>query len=218
MDDGIPSPPHSLASLRNHICVYCGAAAQSRDHVPPKAWFARDVRTRIRVPSCNACNHGRSKTDDEFRVILGFLAGVKTPTQRELWRKASKTLRHSPGLRTRFLTQVFTDEKTGQSGIALSRSKVDDAMARVVKGLHWHHHKEMVDLFASVQVWHLKSDSYAEIRNTLVLDLRSDHVGHDQFEYMHGRPIDKPSVSLWLLAFYRSAFFAVVTGHEMRNA
>lgn len=153
-------PPHSLASLRNHRCAYCGNTAVSRDHVPPKAWFAREVRTRIRVPSCELCNNGQSKEDDEFRIILGLLAGVKTPTQKKLWRKANKTLSRSPQLRAELVNSMFTDEKTGQSGVSFPRQKFDRAMARIVRGLHWHHYREMISPLAPIKVWLTCSPSF----------------------------------------------------------
>lgn len=203
-----------MTSIHRHVCVYCGAVAESRDHVPPKAWFAREARTLIRVPACNTCNHGRSAADEEFRIALSLLAGLKTPTLRKLWKKSLKTLRHAPRIQRKFASGVFKDQATGRSGINLPRRMFDDAMTRIVRGLHWYHYRELVPIDAPIEVWHLSRSGFEEARNSLVMDLRSDHVGHDQFAYMHGRPIDKPELSLWLLCFYRNVFFSVVTGYD----
>ncbi len=210
-------PPHSMASLYNHRCVYCGGPAVSRDHVPPKAWFARDVGKRVRVPSCELCNNGQSKNDEEFRVLLGLLAGTKTPTQKLLWRKARKTLRHSPQLRDAILSSKSKDEKSGEPVVSFPRRRFDEAMTRVVRALHWHHYREMIDPSAPVKVWRLHAGPYENLRRSLEVDLRSDHIGHDQFSYLHGRPIEDPSLSLWLLAFYRNVFVGVITGRKIED-
>ena len=140
--------PHSMTSIHRHVCVYCGAVAESRDHVPPKAWFAREARTLIRVPACNTCNHGRSAADEEFRIALSLLAGLKTPTLRKLWKKSLKTLRHAPRIQRKFASGVFKDQATGRSGINLPRRMFDDAMTRIVRGLHWYHYRELVPIDA----------------------------------------------------------------------
>lgn len=202
-----------MANIHRHRCVYCGASAQSRDHVPPKAWFAREVSIQIRVPSCNACNLGRSMRDEEFRVILGLLVGLKTPTQRRLWKRARRTLDHSPKLRRQFALNVIRDDSTGQAGVSVPKIVIDDALTRVVRGLHWHHYKEAINQSTAMEVWQITRDGYEATRNMLLTDLNSGHVGFDQFQYLHGRVIDRPKTSLWLLALYRRIYFSVMTGY-----
>jgi hypothetical protein len=52
-------------------CVYCGAAANTRDHVPPKTLLEepRPINLRI-VPSCISCNAGWSLDEEYVAVIL----------------------------------------------------------------------------------------------------------------------------------------------------
>lgn len=53
-------------------CVYCGSnPGETRDHVPPKALFAKPRPTLITVPCCHQCRETQSLDDEYFvRMIL----------------------------------------------------------------------------------------------------------------------------------------------------
>lgn len=49
-------PIRLIGGERNrYVCHYCGQAAETLDHVPPRASWRTDCE-RFRVPSCNECN------------------------------------------------------------------------------------------------------------------------------------------------------------------
>lgn len=53
-------------------CVWCGAQAQSRDHVLPWALGGLAVEGNI-VPACKSCNSGKgAKTVDQWAIYLGI--------------------------------------------------------------------------------------------------------------------------------------------------
>jgi hypothetical protein len=58
------------------LCLYCGSAADSRDHVPPKCLLERPFPPNLTwVPACRSCNQGAS-LDEEY--LLTILAQIGT--------------------------------------------------------------------------------------------------------------------------------------------
>jgi len=55
-------------------CIYCGNDANTKDHIPPRNIFPKNIRQKlISVPSCLACNRGSSADDEFFRMfVTGF--------------------------------------------------------------------------------------------------------------------------------------------------
>jgi len=52
-------------------CVYCGATANTRDHVPPKALLEEPRPINLRtVPACDSCNAGWSLDEEYMAVVL----------------------------------------------------------------------------------------------------------------------------------------------------
>jgi len=208
----LSDPPLSLASLSNHRCVYCGAAASTRDHVPPKALFARPVRIRIRVPACSACNNGRSQSDEKFKVALAIMAGMKTPTQRRLWRDAMRTVRHSKGLHRFFADRIGDLPGTTSRAVSLPAVLIREQIIRLTKGLYWHHFRRALPICSPIDVFAPDSPGWEEVQNLFVDDAQKAHVGFDQFQYWFARVEEVPDASMWLFEFYRKVRFATTTG------
>src|SRR5690349_9504843 len=81
-------------------CVFCGTAATTLDHVPPKNLFipprASDL---VKVPACESCNGGTSAIDEEFRVYLSAKSGADSLASIELWEKGGlRSVRHNKRL------------------------------------------------------------------------------------------------------------------------
>jgi len=52
-------------------CIYCGRAADTSDHVPPRLLLRQPYPVPMTtVPSCRACNQGASLDEEYFRVVL----------------------------------------------------------------------------------------------------------------------------------------------------
>jgi hypothetical protein len=56
-------------------CYFCGVAATSREHVPPKSLFDAGAAS-ITVPSCAEHNSNRSKHDEYLRLVISGSAWV----------------------------------------------------------------------------------------------------------------------------------------------
>src|ERR1700686_1523652 len=59
----------SLPLFRTLTCIYCGGAADTSDHTPPRCLLPRTLPRELlimTVPACSRCNGGFSR--DEMRV------------------------------------------------------------------------------------------------------------------------------------------------------
>jgi hypothetical protein len=59
-------------------CYFCGIAATSREHVPPKSLFGGGAAL-ITVPSCAEHNSVRSKHDEYMRLVVSGTAWTTVP-------------------------------------------------------------------------------------------------------------------------------------------
>lgn len=92
-------------------CYICGQPATSRDHVPPKSMFPKavdmggvDYRTNLlTVPSCAACNEGRSDDDQYALCLVAFHFENNPLAYSYSISKIFKGLRRSGGVGSRSL-------------------------------------------------------------------------------------------------------------------
>lgn len=94
------------------FCVYCGAPATTRDHVPPKCLLEKPYPTDLpTVPSCKKCNSSFSLDEQYFLILLA----ATTEANPAILRKVAKggvierTLERSPRLDERLLASLNTD-------------------------------------------------------------------------------------------------------------
>lgn len=67
----------------NMKCIYCGAAADTREHCPSKTFLEPPLPTNLIVlPACNRCNNGFSSDELYVKTLLNVIrkkrAGVET--------------------------------------------------------------------------------------------------------------------------------------------
>jgi len=118
-------------SPSTHLCVYCGAKATTRDHVPPRLLLERPYPENLRtVPCCLDCNRGASADEEYFlaliaQVSLSPFIGAKLAPGGTLDRAFTR----SPALEQRFLDAMGVDEDTGKPFVRPELSRA----TRVVK-------------------------------------------------------------------------------------
>lgn len=96
-------------------------------------------------------------------------------------------------------------------------ARLDRVAARAVKGLFLHHYERRLPDDYEVIAYTadgLTASGRADVVNTVVAPvLRTDRheIGGDVFEYWFQADPNMPNVSGWLLRFFRSVDFAVIT-------
>lgn len=68
------------------ICIYCGAAAESSDHVLARKFFLVERRGDLpQAPACKRCNNRKSQLENYLMIVLPF--GAKNADAAEILRK-----------------------------------------------------------------------------------------------------------------------------------
>jgi hypothetical protein len=196
------------------LCAICGVnVATTRDHVPPKAIFAKPRPALTTVPACFRCNNAASGFDESFFVYLSLHVGIQEGIAKQLF--DNHTVR-SLGRNQRLLREINANSEpvlmSTPAGITwgigrkvLWNSRVHDAVIeRTIRGLYFHHFREILASRATIKVQWLRgfpSDVVEYLK-----DCPTVSVGGDRFVYKYGRAADQPLSSMWLFLFYGHHF------------
>lgn len=225
-------PPRHLGTViapASDRCVYCGAVfpsgkAKTKDHVPPKGLYAKEVKLRqgfqqVTVPSCVRCNNVTSEDEVKFRNVL-LMAG---PTPNEARTLNFKTLLRSfehtdGGAQWEHMMRAIKREVvdgTGQSKIyPAHHPQVLAVVRKIVRGLCYLH-----DVAWPV----LDSDVLAKLWIYQIPEVFHDyfeaglgwyHVEPDIFEYRFDVMTGDADWSWWYVTFYQTVSFMVIVGNK----
>lgn len=225
---------------RSGLCVYCGVRpAVSDDHVPPRALCAKPRPSDlVVVPSCKPCNEGASKDDEYFKTVLVLkdkagnhpeALAVRDSVFRGLAkpRKIRFTRRLLAGVRD---VSIRTE-----AGLHLGRSaafdvdltRLDRVVARVTRGLYWHHHNHVrlphdheVVTWSEEGLRGIARQAAQRMRRVLiepVLANPPDLIGRGVLRYWHAAS-DREHVTGWLLEFYGDVRFLAFTVPKIASA
>ncbi len=203
---------------QSKTCGLCGERpATTRDHLPPKGLFALPLPPNlITVPACTQCNHEGSKFDDEFQAYLAIHVGGKSASGDQFFAQRAKSSILKNRKRSRIMlsrmkrVNVMTD-----SGLFLGKTPAilwdgdahDLVVARMIRGLYWHHTGQILP--RSVEV---TAHWYKAIKKEMVLPflvVKGEHagvrkIGGDQFSYGFLFDPAGSGHSVWLFQFHRA--------------
>jgi hypothetical protein len=205
------------------ICVYCGAPATTRDHIPPKSIFVElELSTLVTVPSCERCNNAASRFDERFRNIIGMRASETAPNSVALWEKTWRSLhRNRQDLKT-VLRSMRDVSVTSESGLyrgqmteaAFEAEPHDRTIHRITRGLYFHHLGNSLPYDAPIEVFPIRDG--ADLRRILepfLMHMQAANIGgHAVFEYVFTCTADEQPSSLWVYRFYEWHMAAAFTG------
>ncbi|MEZ8627922.1 hypothetical protein AB6D75_19240 [Vibrio splendidus] len=79
-------------------CYFCHGTATTKEHVPPKQLFPKDMkRNLITVPSCELHNGLKSRDDDYLRfVLIGGLKDIKDKRFKSIVDKVIRSVERKP--------------------------------------------------------------------------------------------------------------------------
>jgi hypothetical protein len=126
----------ALRLLRTH-CIYCGAVATTRDHVPPKFLLGKPLPANLRtVPCCRSCNNEASLDEQYFLVLLSHVADSPSMEAKLVPGGIIKrTLNQAPALEERLLRALDVDEETGNPVIRPEMQRVNRVVKKIATGL-----------------------------------------------------------------------------------
>lgn len=161
-------------------CVYCGAKATTRDHVPPKCFLEKPFPANLlTVPSCQPCNVAWSKDEEYFLVILANVGGTNAlkkkldppvmgscgevlcsggVVERGLWRNAK--------LDERIIQSLSVDD-SGRVLIEPEEDRLKRVAEKIACGLFWgrYGNSPLLSMFKSINICGPGSDIPINIRN-----------------------------------------------------
>ena len=124
------------------VCVYCGQAASSVDHVIARCLLEKPYpKNLLTVPSCEACNRAYGSDEEYFLALMAQTGFVPTLMEKvEESGHVGRMLQHSEGLDTHF-QEVMSVDDTGRVRIAPNESRVANVAQKVAFGLYLHRYK-----------------------------------------------------------------------------
>ncbi len=223
-----------MGRKRKSLCVYCGVRlADTRDHIPPKALFAKPRPSNlITVPSCLACN-GSAALDDEyflFATSSRFDVGDH-PDAAEANRSVLRglALPKKSGLKNLILNITREVQARTSAGIHLGTVGVYDVdLVRLSKvperniiGLYYHHFRRPLDRGFRVFAWAwdgidtelFRVDRSAGRIVSAMLE-QPVHRAGEVLCYRYCILPDNQSMSAWLLTYYKCVHFLGITVPE----
>ena len=211
-------------------CVYCDQIATTMDHVPPKCFFTPPMpRNLVTVPACAACNNGASNDDAEFRNQLYLMtgsfgesanaAGLRGPSLRAIRRDRRALARTVRGARLigRYSKGgIFLGWGVAVPAPPEARERV---LIRIVRGLVWHHFCIRVNA-SCVGIIHIDKSKPTWQQTLDEFPSKPDQCGRigdgATFEYRYTGD-DDPTMSAWLMTFFRGPSAYIVIGHTIRD-
>jgi hypothetical protein len=204
-------------------CVFCGHAATTRDHIPPRGLFGKPTpHELIKVPACQKCNGGSSK-DDEYLKRLALERGTESSRDsREVGEAVMRSFqkREAEGLRKEFSTSLRSVEVYTPSGLLylgsgfmmkLDGERMRTILRKIVKGLFWHvSGKQRLPEGYEVAVYTFGEpppDPVFIQNEREIMGFPPRVMGDRVFTFRHViSPADR-NISLWWLQFYANRAF-----------
>ena len=213
-------------------CAYCGDPATTADHIPPQSLYTAPLPSNlVTVPACLKCNNGASNDDAEFRNHLSIMAGSfgESPNAAERLKPSLRAISRDKPTLARVVLGAYPTERYSAGGIYLGQGVAvplppdarERVLNRIVRGLFWYHFDERIDA-ARVRLIHVNKNK-PTWRDSLdeLLSITHQYVSignGETFEYRYARDNDDPSVSFWMMTFFKGHSEYIVIGHTQPNA
>ena len=192
-------------------CALCGRRpATTKDHIPPKGIFCQPRPSNlITVPACSICNNAASGLDERFRAYLGLhVSRDESLGSRFFTQEAIPTLRHNQRLLRQILVNSQPTCLTTEHGVIYERgirtkwdSEAHDAIVeRTIRGLYYHHFREILADRVSIKVHWFRSLTTDMI--AISEGWSANVLGNGECVYKFGRADDSPLDSIWIFQFY----------------
>lgn len=123
--------------LPPRVCVYCGDAGNTRDHVPPKLLLEIPLPSTLHtVWACPTCNHGVSRDEQYLLNIISHVSLAKSLTQRIApGGSVDRAFDYDQSLEDELLGALQVDERTGAVTLTPDLDRVGRVVAKIARGL-----------------------------------------------------------------------------------
>lgn len=203
----------------NKECIYCGGAADTVDHVPPKALFPSIKGLNlVTVPSCAKCNKGFSLDEVFFRDHMAAFTAGKSITSDILFdTKIKRSIIRRPKLAFEMFSKMSeVDYKVSglhlgkRTAVKMSQSDWDriyNILDKIIKGLFYYHFNAVIPnnfVFKHVITSGPELlNKHSKLLPTIIWNIpQYEYV----FRYGYAKIPDMPD-SIWVTEFFGNASF-----------
>jgi hypothetical protein len=123
--------------LPTRVCVYCGDAGHTRDHVPPKLLLESPLPSTLHtVWACSTCNQGLSTDEQYLLTIITHVSRAETLTQRIApGGPVDRAFNYDQTLEDELLDMLQIDEQTGTVTLTPDLDRVGRVVSKIARGL-----------------------------------------------------------------------------------
>lgn len=231
MPKALDIPQGPRVKKRIGQCVYCGEVRSlTDDHVPPQAlWSKPRPRDLVVVPACRECNTAASRDDEYFKTMLVLKEGSSRHSEAKAVSDSVVRGLQKPrkaGFRRTVLSSLQVRPLHSKGGVYLGRvpvfdvdlGRLDHVVARLTRGLYWHHFGERLPTDCEVVAWSetglsdVGSDALDQIRaiSSTLLAGEEHRLARDVLRYWYGATEVRDG-TVWLFEFYGDVRFLGVT-------
>lgn len=206
-----------------YLCEKEGAC--SRDHVPPKGIFPKEIRkinkkNLLTVPAHSTCNNSYKQDDELFRNFI-IAHSHKTQQGRFAWdNTVVPSFKKNPGARIELLKRVerrfIKDDLLGayvySNGLQWEASLITRQIERINRGLYYYKTKQPLSLTIPIRYNLYDNIKYIlpkiiQIFNEININLNWKHIIPGFFTYFFEMAEDDNEKGLSVLIFYNSITF-----------
>jgi hypothetical protein len=191
-------------------CYFCGAAATSRDHLPPKTIFDDPKPTNlVTVQSCDLHNSQQSKDDEYFGVIVKTASAKNPVAEKLIFGGVVKRFLRRPKLLLSLLEKSRQVELRTPSGLIIGkapafeydRSRISNVVTRMTRGFYFKFCGSRLPNNCSVKVFQINPklpDTILGVMAAATIHVIVPHV----FAYKFVQLPSDPYFSVWFFLFY----------------
>ena len=202
-------------------CYLCEREADTRDHVPPRAFFDVLPTNMPTLPACSICNASYAKDEEYFRtIVVAACCGTSQAANRVWSGSVSRSLGRKAygGLRKRLVGSLVTvelDNELGEPagklpGLVVEGGRVARVVRKIMRGLFFHK-KEQTLADCDLIIFRggdVKLDVAQITRRWSERDMGEVFRFRWQFDDKGG--------AIWI-EFYRTQWWLALTGNRARN-
>jgi len=194
--------------FNGETCIYCGAAAESSDHVVARKFFLVERRGHLpQAPACKRCNNRKSKLENYLMIVLPF--GAKNADAAEILRKLVL-----PRLENKANAKLLRELQEGYArsagtSIPFKHEPMEECFEMIAKALALQHFGVRLGegYSATASLFSNEGEAFFEQMLSSGKNHASGDLGEGNFTFEGAQAPQYPELTVWRFRFYGGVDF-----------